>query len=161
MQSLFKALNNEMISDTMIYQVLSTKDIVKHMGEFMDESTVNQMCMELLRCINDSDRRKELNQRYTNENEDGENEIDTRNREFMEEENEVEDELQMAISETFGILFKTHKDQCKKLVETLFSDLLPNYLSESAVFVKKKFALFVIVDLIEHLGLERIAENQF
>jgi hypothetical protein len=32
---------------------------------------------------------------------------------FMDEEIKVEDELQIAISETFGILFKTHKDQCK------------------------------------------------
>jgi hypothetical protein len=31
----------------------------------------------------------------------------------MDEEIKVEDELQIAISETFGILFKTHKDQCK------------------------------------------------
>lgn len=67
----------------------------------------------------------------------------------------------MAISETFGILFKTHKDQCKLLVETLFGQLLPDYLSEGKPDIKKKFALFVIVDLIEHLGLDRIEESQF
>lgn len=75
----------------------------------------------------------------------------------MDEDLQVEDELQIAISETFGVLFQTHKDQCKTLVDTLFSQLLPDYLGDNKPFVKKKFALFVIVDLIEHLGLERIA----
>ena len=79
----------------------------------------------------------------------------------MEEEIKVEDELQIAISETFGVLFKTHKDQCKLLVETLFGSLLPDYLSEGKPDIKWKFALFVIVDLIEHLGIDRIDENQF
>ena len=38
---------------------------------------------------------------------------------------------------------------------------MPDYLSEGKPDIKKKFALFVIVDLIEHLGLDRIDENQF
>ena len=161
MQALFKAMESEKSIDTMVYQVLATKDIIKHLGNFMDAETVNQMCEKFLGLITSSDRRKELNTQYTNENESGETEIDKQNREFMEEEMKVEDELQIAISETFGVLFKTHKDQCKLLVETLFGQLLPDYLSEGKPDIKKKFALFVIVDLIEHLGLDRIDEAQF
>ena len=40
-----------------------------------------------------SDRRKDLNVQYTNDNENGGTEIDKQNREFMEEEMKVEDEL--------------------------------------------------------------------
>lgn len=114
-------MESEKSIDTMVYQVLATKDIIKHLGTFMDEANVNQMCEKFLILISSSDRRKELNTQYTNENESGNTEIDKQNREFMEEEMKVEDELQIAISETFGVLFKTHKDQCKLLVETLFA----------------------------------------
>ena len=136
MQALFNDMKTERLTDTMVYQVLATKDIINSMGEFMNEESVNQMCKEMLHFISLSDKRKDLNVKYTAENEDGDNEIDQQNRQFMEEENEVEDELQFAISETFGILFKTHKLHCKDLLVTLFDDLLPNYLQETSPFVK-------------------------
>lgn len=112
MKSLFQAMTDEKQTDTMIYQILATKDIINLMETFMDEETVNQMCMKLLQSIQLSDKRKELNLQYTQENENGDSEIDKQNRQFMDEELKVEDELQIAISETFGVLFKTHKDQC-------------------------------------------------
>ena len=159
MQALFNAMKTEQLTNTMVYQVLSTKEIINKMGEFMNEDSVNQMCKEMLHFISLSDTRKDMNLKYTTENEDGEDEIDIQNRQFMQEENDVEDELQFAISETFGILFKTHKLHCKELLVTLFGDLLPNYLQEDSPFVKQKFALFVIVDLLEHLGYENLGDQ--
>lgn len=41
MQALFKAMESEKSIDTMVYQVLATKDIIKSLGTFMDEATVN------------------------------------------------------------------------------------------------------------------------
>lgn len=110
MKALFQAMNDEKQTDTMVFQVLATKDIIQAMGNFMDEETVNEMCIGLLKTIAQSDRRKQLNIQYTNENETGDSEIEKQNRQFMDEEIKVEDELQIAISETFGVLFKTHKD---------------------------------------------------
>jgi len=46
------------------------------MGTFMDDITVNQMCMKLLQTIQLSDRRKELNLQYAQENENGDTEIE-------------------------------------------------------------------------------------
>ncbi len=60
----------------MVYQILSTKDIINLMGTFMDDITVNQMCMKLLQTIQLSDRRKELNLQYAQENENGDTEIE-------------------------------------------------------------------------------------
>lgn len=71
MQALFKAMESEKSIDTMVYQVLATKDIIKSLGNFMDEATVNQMCEKFLHLITMSDWRKELNVQYTNENESG------------------------------------------------------------------------------------------
>lgn len=41
MQALFKAMESEKSIDTMVYQVLAAKDIIKHLGNFMDAETVN------------------------------------------------------------------------------------------------------------------------
>lgn len=65
MKSLFQAMTDEKQTDTMIYQILATKDIINLMETFMDEETVNQMCMKLLQSIQLSDKRKELNLQYT------------------------------------------------------------------------------------------------
>jgi len=51
------------------------------------------MCEKFLNLITQSDWRKDLNVQYTNENESGQTEIDKQNRQFMEEEMKVEDEL--------------------------------------------------------------------
>ena len=80
------------------------------MNTFMDEGVVNDMCVRFLDLISSSGWRKELNLAYAEENENGDTEIDKQNRQFMDEELKVEDELQIAISETFGVLFQTHKD---------------------------------------------------
>ena len=77
----------------------------------------------------------------------------------MEEENEMEDDLQLSLSEAFGSLFKTHKTHCGQLLTTLFNDLLPEYLSQDAPFVKQKFALYVVDDLVEFLGLEILGDK--
>lgn len=73
--------------------MLATKDIIKAMGNFMDETTVNEMCWSFLELINESDRWKELNIKYADDNENGDTEIDKQNREFLNEEIKVEDEL--------------------------------------------------------------------
>jgi len=86
-QAIFNAMKTEHLTDTMVYQVIALKDIINTQGEFMDEGSVNQMCSEMLNFIKLSDKRKDLNEKYTEENEQGENEIDVQNRQFMEEEN--------------------------------------------------------------------------
>ena len=86
-------MTDEKQTDTMVYQILATKDIINLMETFMDEETVNQMCMKLLQSIQLSDKRKELNLQYAQENENGDSEIDKQNWQFMDEELKVEDEL--------------------------------------------------------------------
>jgi len=129
------------------------------MGQFLDETQVNSMCEIFFNAIHKSDQRKDLNFKYAEENEQDEDDVDNQNHQFMEEENEMEDDLQLTISEAFGTLFKTHKHQCKELLTNLFSSLLPEYLNDNAPFIKQKFGLYVVVDLVEHLGLEDLGEK--
>lgn len=73
---------------------------------------------------------------------------------MFEQEQKNEDELQTSIEGIFGALFKSHSSLCGKLLETLFSDFIPVYLDKEAPFIKQKFALYVIVDVLEYLGFE-------
>ena len=41
----------------------------------------------------------------------------------------------------------------------LFKDIMPVYLKEDSPFIKKKFAMYILVDMIENLGYENIAEQ--
>jgi importin-5 len=158
-QALFDAMRKESETDVMHHQVSGIKRCIDVMGEFLDETQVNNMCEILFSVVQKSDHRKHINIKYTEENEQGENEVDKQNREFMKEENEMEDDLQLAISETFGALFKTHKNHCKELLNSMFTSLLPQYLDEGAPFVKQKFALYIVVDLVEYLGYEYLGEK--
>lgn len=153
-EALVDAMKCEKDTDVIQHQVSGIKHCIDAMGDFLSEDQVNQMWEIFFNCISKSDARKNLNFRYNEENEQGDDEVDKQNRRFMEEENEMEDDLQLTVSEAFGSLFKTHKNHCGQLLVTLFNDLLPSYLDEKAAFVKQKFALYIVVDLVEHLGLE-------
>lgn len=158
-ESLFEAMRCEGDTDVMQHQVSGIKRCVDVVGNFLSESQVNQMCEIFFDLIQKSDKRKDLNVRYTEENEQGDDEVDKQNRQFMDEENDMEDDLQLTISEAFGSLFKTHKNQCSQLLSSLFESLLPAYLDESAPFIKQKFGLYIVVDLVEHLGVEILGDK--
>lgn len=157
--ALFEAMEKESDTNVMQHQVHGIKGCVDTMGEFLDEEQVNKMKNIFFTLIDKSDTRKHMNMKYNEDNEQGDDEVDVQNRQFMEEENDMEDELQLTISEAFGALFKTHKNQCQELLKHMFSDSLPKYLDDSAPMVKQKFALYIIVDIVEHLGLEILGDK--
>jgi len=43
----------------------------------------------------------------------------------LKEENKNENELQLALAELLGVMFKTHRDSCQSLVQKLISETLP------------------------------------
>lgn len=158
-KALFEAMETESDTTVMQNQVAGIKGCIDVMGEFLDESQVNHMKNIFFTLIEKSDVRKNMNTKYTEENELGDDEVDVQNRQFMEEENDMEDDLQLAISDAFGALFKTHKDHCQELLKDMFTEKLPKYLAEDAPIVKQKFALYVIIDMVEHLGLEILKDK--
>lgn len=122
----------------------------------MSEEEVNHICQHVMELVKNSDKRKIINDTYDQETEQEEDdfEVDEHDEELKMQEEEFEDQLQVSVTEVFGALFKTHKDQCGMLLKTLFEDLLPDYLKEDASVLKNKFALYVVVDLFDHLGIE-------
>lgn len=158
--ALFEAMEKEADTNVMQHQVHGIKNCIDVMGEFLTEEDVNKVKNILFTFIEKSDVRKKMNIMYNEENEQGDDEVDIQNKQFMEEENEMEDDLQLVISETFGALFKTHKNYCHELLKDFFETKLDKYLDEeSSPMVKQKFALYIIVDIVEHLGLDILGDK--
>jgi hypothetical protein len=117
LDELWKATRTENETEILGAQIQAIRDIIKEMDvSFMSEEVVNTMCKKCIGMIQSSDKRKLINDDYTNENvkNQGEN-VDHEDVELMEIENQNEDEFQIAISEIFGTLFKTHKQYCSAL----------------------------------------------
>lgn len=159
--AIWEATKAEKETEILGYQCHALRDVIKEMNTpFMSEDVVNTMCKRCIEMINNSDKRKLINEDYTNENVHNQGEdVDHQDVELMEMENDNEDEFQISISEIFGALFKTHREHCGLLCATLFNDMLPQYLDDSAPDVKKRFSLYVIVDLIEFLEYDYIKDQ--
>jgi len=69
----------------------------------------------------------------------------------LKEENKNENELQLALAELLGIMFKTHRDACQPLVQKLITEVLPKVAQDKGK-AKTKFLLFVLDDMVEFLG---------
>jgi hypothetical protein len=65
----------------------------------------------------------------------------------------------VAISEVFGILFKTHKDLTTPIAEHLIQEVLPKVLQDNLSENSYKFAIFMIDDMVEHLGYSRLSNH--
>ena len=70
---------------------------------------------------------------------------------MLKEENKTENELQVSLAECLGILFKTHKEHCRELVETLRNIVLPAAVQDGTKH-KQKMVLFIYDDMVEFLG---------
>lgn len=160
-EAVWNATQAEQETEILGHQCHAIRDIIKTMdGPFMSEEVVNTMCKRCIQMISNSDKRKLINDDYTNENVDAhEDNYDHQDAELMEMENDNEDEFQISISEIFGALFKTHREYCGALCQTLFTDMLPQYLDEESDSIKKRFSLYVIVDMIEFLEYEYIKDQ--
>jgi len=58
-----------------------------------------------------------------------------------------------------GALFKTHKELTLEMVNELYNNVLSGALNENQSDVMHKFAIFVIDDMIEFLGIELIPDK--
>lgn len=67
--------------------------------------------------------------------------------------------IQSEISETIGVLFKTHKDVSDDIINVILTKVLPKYLNAKASDFESKMALYIIDDMIEFLGSEKLPLN--
>jgi len=131
LDSIWKAVQNETETDTMICQVQAMKEIIDEVGAgFLDQTTVDALYKQLVDMYYKSGQRiNENNELAKNEDRDEDDEeLDKDELEVIKEENKNEYDLQLSIAEIIGIIFKTHSILSANIVTDLFSTLLTETL---------------------------------
>jgi len=112
--------------------------------EFIGEKSISMVEKSLERVEENKKTEKE-------EPEDEDDELDAEDLALLKEENNNEHDLQLAAAELMGILFKTHKNDVGPLVQKLRSEVLVQAFT-SGDQKRLKFAIFILDDMVEHLG---------
>jgi len=102
-----------------------------------------------------SDKRKAENEKYKKE----EGDLDDEEIELIDEDNDIEENLHVAIAELMGSMFKTHQELTLPLVDLLYNQILSKVLDPTLSDKMHKFGLFLIDDMIEFLGIELIQDK--
>jgi len=71
--------------------------------------------------------------------------------ELIKEEGQAEYDLQLTAAELLGVLFKTHRSMVSGIVHHLRSEVLVAAFGSNNQ-KRYKFGLFVLDDMVEHLG---------
>jgi predicted RNA-binding protein Jag len=163
LQTLWNAMEVETETETLICQIQSYKEILE-IAEVVvfDQAQVDTVTNKLLESLNKSDQRIEENNKLYKEQEaeDEDEELDEEDLAMLKEENKLEHELQLSIAEVFGILFKHHKQFCAGITDSLLSNVLPKMIQIDEKN-KKKFALFVMDDMVEFLGVDVLGADRY
>jgi len=114
---------------------------------------VDQFADKVFEFISQSEKRIQENNKYEKENMEGEEEdqLDEEDLAVLKEENKNEQQLQVDLGEIIGVIFKTHKDHCRNLVQKLITTILPE-VAKHDTKQKQKFLLFILDDMVEFLG---------
>lgn len=112
------------------------------------------MCTSVLGLVDKSlerieESRKE--QKEIEEDEDEGEEFDAEDATMFKEEVKQEYELQIGAAELLGIIMKTHPGMVHELITTLRKDHLQAAFSSNEP-KRQKFGLFILDDIVEHLG---------
>jgi len=152
-ENLYKAMKKEFDTDTAIGQVTAFKEIIDHCGnDYMTQAEVEHIGDFSITIVEKSLKRIEENEKLKEEEpEDEDDQLDNEDLKMLQEESSNEHDLQLTAAELMGVLFKTHKQHCGKLVEVLKSTFVPQCL-QSGVQKRFKFALFILDDMVEYLG---------
>ena len=151
--NLYNAMQEEIDTDTLIVQVQSFKDIIDEAGEgFMNAEEVQHLGEKSLDLVAKSLERIASNNAINNdEAEDEDDVLDADDMAMIKEENSNEFDLQIAAAELMGALFKTHKQFVNGLVMKLRNEVIPECFASNEQ-KRFKFALFILDDMVEHLG---------
>lgn len=152
-QNIYAAMQKELDTDTLAVQIQSFKDNIDVAGEgLMTQEEVTHIGDKSVDIVLKSLARIEENNKINNdEAEDEDDVLDADDLALIKEENSNEFDLQIAAAELMGGLFKTHKAFVGPLVQRLRSEIIPACFAATEQ-KRQKFALFVLDDMIEHLG---------
>jgi len=111
-EKLFEAMKLETETETLSFQVQSLKDVIDEVGPgLMTQQILDTFTNEILLMYAKSDERINENNQTAKKGveEDFDEEEAQDEQALVKEENKLEYDLQLSISELFGVIFKTHK----------------------------------------------------
>jgi len=160
--NLYDAMKQEVDTDTMIVQVQSFKDVIDEAGQgLMTAEEVAHLGEKAIDIVTKSLTRIQQNNAINNdEAEDEDDVLDADDMALIKEENSNEFDLQIAAAEMMGALFKTHRDFVSGLVARLRNEIIPECFG-SQEQKRFKFALFILDDMVEHLGPSYFSAEDF
>jgi hypothetical protein len=152
-KNLIEAMKEEIDCECLIAQVNALKNIIDETGKgFLSQEDISFLSTKSVGIIEKSlERIDGLEEMKREEAEDEDEEFDENDLELIKEEGQNEYDLQLAAAELMGCLFKTHPDMVGELVTKLRTETLAHAFA-SGVQKRLKFGLFILDDMVEHLG---------
>ena len=127
----------------------------------MNAEQVNMIGDKSISMVTKSLERVEENKKAEKEEpEDEDDELDAEDLALLKEENNNEHDLQLGAAELMGALFKTHREFVAPLVQRLRTEVLPAAFT-SGDQKRLKFAIFILDDMVEHLGPTYFSAEDF
>ena len=161
--NLYNAMKQELDTDTLTTQIQAFKDVIDEAGPgLMTQDEVKHIGDKSFDIINKSLERITQNKNIPNEHEveDEDDALDADDLQLIEHENADEYDLQIAAAELMGALFKTHRDFVGEVVQRLRGELIPACFASNEN-KRFKFALFILDDMVEHLGPTYFSPEDF
>eukprot|EP00347_Sterkiella_histriomuscorum_P012526 403368238 len=156
LENLGKVIVLENDTYTMNCQVYAMKDILAEVEQqFLDQEAVDMLSNLIVDQYTKSNERIKDNNSKAKLDDFDQDEEDL---EVIKEENKNEQELQMSFVELIGMLLKYHNQFCGNLFNMLYNQIIPEALSSNEKF-KNKLALYLLDDMVEHLGSQMLGSN--
>lgn len=145
---LWKGMDEENDSEVLIEQGRALQKVVEESGPIMTEEELWGFYRKCLKHLEDSDQRKTMTEKHRNDGDDDEPEID----QVIAEDKDKEDDLHVQIAEIIGSLFKSHGEKSLAIAKDLYDKFILQSLDKSMNDKMHKFGLFLICDIVDHLG---------
>lgn len=137
-------------------------DLLNNCGQILTKPEVNQLFEKILYFFDlvekerlDLNEKKQKNRNLPRSQDDDQDDEDIGD--FIKEDLEEIENTQTQISDTIGMLFKTHKELSGDIIQVIITKILPKYASSSSSSFEAKMALYIADDMIEFLGMEVLA----
>lgn len=150
LQLLWQTLDEEYVNEAEISQLKAIKQILEIPNiSYLTQTDVGSMGEKLVKVLS-----KSIEKRKIDANSDEE-----QDEEYLEYVKEEIENLQVAISEVFGVLFKTQKEMTLPIVNFLIRDTFPKLLGPSSLDQDHKLVIFIVDDIIEYLGYDLVKDS--
>ncbi|MCQ2817082.1 MAG: hypothetical protein MJ252_07440 [archaeon] len=162
-QTVINQIQKETDNKTCLKMFIRLEEIINHSEYILNKQELNNLFEQLLKNFQDVEkRRRDLLAKKEKDTEnmkihapDDDSDDDDIN-DLLEEDIENLEDVEEEIGETIGYLFKTHKDLCDDIINIIITRVLPEYTKQNASTFESKMGLYIIDDMIEFLGQEKL-----